>query len=338
MEHKINDASKARQYSFSGLERKIMEMFQFPLSLPFRQAITSSELDLMMPEIGNPLAFSRMGNDKKKEWMECVMDWIERHPRVQKLKIRGEMVQGKAMERLSKNSTLTSLHIISGDVGNEEVIALVKNSTLRTLTIVTVYYPTKLGEKSVQALSENSTLTELDISRFRIRDVSLGLLFSSQRIKKLEVTMESGCSRKAFQTFSGNSALTFLHIDCSDIEEGSLASLEHHSNLKSLTISRALLSRENFREIVQNPTLTELHLRWCIVCRGFADIFTQSQYLKMLRITNDIIHEEELEVLVSLPLKLKIQSVFFKNEHIKILAKSRKPIELDIEKCNTVET
>jgi hypothetical protein len=142
-------------------------------------------------------------------------------------------------------------------VGNEDAIALSKNSTLKKLSLVWC----GVGDEGAKALAQNTTLIELDISGNEISEEGLKAFSSNQSILSLKISPKI-CTSTLLETLSKNTTLTHLDISSEDFERKSFCALEKSPNIKSLTLSS--VSGKDIEELAQNPHLTKLDTSQCI--------------------------------------------------------------------------
>jgi hypothetical protein len=163
------------------------------------------------------------------------------------------------LEQLKTDKTLTELSLYNKSLTDEDMPALIEalsqNYTLTKLNVSS----NQIGAIGAQALNENHTLTSLTVSNNEIGDIGAKALGEIPTLTTLDVS-GVGLGAIAAKALSQHPTLTWLDVSSNNIGMEGAKALSENQTLTTLGVNDTELGAIGAKALSQNQTLTMLYV------------------------------------------------------------------------------
>lgn len=212
-----------------------------------------------------------------KEVYESIVPYLEQHPEITTLLLRGSRIIGGGVRALARIRTLKSLDLSNSPIGDAGAKVLAKNTTLISLNVSGC----KIEDAGIIALAESKTLLSLDVSGNYIELEGIEALAKNTTLRSLNV---SRCAlvQEEIEALANNTTLTWLDVSRNKIGNAGAIALAQNKTLTTLIMELCEIKTEGAKKLAENKSLKFLSLKLNAVFFEGAEALAQNTTLKLL--------------------------------------------------------
>jgi Ran GTPase-activating protein (RanGAP) involved in mRNA processing and transport len=199
-------------------------------------------------------------------------------------------IDNDLLEQLKTDKTLTKLDLSNKRLSDRDTQALMKalseNHTLTSLNVGR----NQIGAIGAKALSENHTLTSLDVDDNQIGAIGVKALSENHTLASLNVS-DNQIGDEGAKALSENHTLTSLDIRGNQIGAIGVKALSENHTLTSLNVYNNQIGTIGAKALSENHTLTSLDVSWNQIGDEGAKALSQNHTLTSLDVRGNQISD-----------------------------------------------
>lgn len=184
-----------------------------------------------------------------------VIDFLEQHPKINTLDLRGIKIETEPFKYLANNLKLKKLVMWHVHIGDEGAQILARNPSFEALCLLDC----NIGDEGAKALAKMPHLKNLDLGQNKVGPEGVNALSQSPALEVLSLEF-NGLDDEAVICLSSSNSLKKLQLDGNDLGDKAAVALAQSTSIQEIRFWGCHVSLVGVQALANNSRLTSLNL------------------------------------------------------------------------------